>query len=270
MRALRLAILGVLAIVVANPIAVRLCAPRYETLPPDAAVTVAGRAEPVDALARRYAPTFFDDPAVPCGPLRELLYEARAEGGRLSILYRTVWEDERHPVAAIDHAYRLFRRFYFGTATDVEYVRVDVTQATGRVATVDYQTEPSLSAQEMTSAHLRVTEVDPPLPVELYAVSWNHMVSRLGNTVPGRTWVRAAPAVRAVTDEDRWRLWLPRATYGSLAEFGPLELRRELPVYAVAIAVACALERLVAFAGRAGGRKESIAGRRVGPHRGAS
>lgn len=242
---LRRSALAILAILAANPLAVWLCAPRYDTLPPDAPVTVAGRAEPLDSLARRYAPAFFDDPAVPCGPLRELLYEARSEGGRLSILYRTVWDDERHPVAAIDHPYRVFRRFYFGTAKDVEYVRVDVNLATGAVTTVDYQTEPTLSAGEMTSAHLRVTEVDPPLPIELYAVSWNHMVSRLGRSVPGRTWVRATPVVRAVTPDDRWRLWLPRATYSSLSDFGPLKLWREVPVYLLALALVVVIDRLM-------------------------
>ena len=85
----------------------------------------------------------------------------------------------------------------------------------------------------------------PKLPIELYAVSWNHMVSRLGPTVPGRTWVRATPEVRAVTEADRWRLYLPRATYSSLADFGPLKLRRELPVYLAAIALALGLERLI-------------------------
>ncbi len=245
MKLLRRALLAILAILAANPLAVQFCAPRYETLAPDAAVVVAGRPEPLGALARRYAPTFFDDPAVPCGPLRELLYEARAEGGRLSIVYRTVWDDERHPVAAIDHPYRLFRRFYFGTAVDVEYVRIDVALATGAVAALDYQTEPSLSAREMTSAHLRVTERDPALPIELYAVSWNHMVSRLGRGLPGRTWVRAEPALLPVTDEDRRRLWLARATYSSLPDFGPLKLYREAPVYVLALALAFGLERII-------------------------
>ncbi len=242
-RRARGALLGAGALLLSNPLAVWCCAPRVETLPPGATLVVAGRVETLHALARRHVPVFYDDPAIPGGPLREALYEARAAGGRLSILYRTVWDDEVHPVPAIDCAYRLARRIYFGTVRDVEYVRVDVNLASGRPVALEYQPEPTLSRDELTSAHFHTIERDPALPIELYVVSWNHLVSRLGAELPGRAFARAFPEVRPVTDADRWRLWLARATYSELADFGPLSLAREAPLHLGALLLAWAIGR---------------------------
>ncbi len=224
-----------------NELLVRVLAPRYETLPPDATVEVAGAGATVESLARRHLPPIYDPPGARAGPLREVLFEARRAGPQtLAILYRTVWDDEVHPSPRVDGPYRLFRRWYFGTAVDVEYVLVEIDLATGEVAALDYQTEPSLRYDVETSAHARVREEPPRPPIELRVVTWNHMVARRTGAADEGPLVLARPTLRAATDEDRRQLCFARATYGYLEGFGPLPLGWDLTAFGVAIAAGIA------------------------------
>jgi len=246
MRCVRRLLFALFALAIANALAVPCLAPRYETLPSGARIGLAGHHETLESIAIKYVPAFYEDPAMPAGPLREVLYEAREREGRLSILYRTIWQDEIHPVRAADFLYRLFRRVYFGTAIDVEYVLVEIDLETGEILALDYQTEPSLAPDEFFSAHRRVREIGPRPPIELRVVTWNHMLARLDKESAPRGLVRSRPPVRAARDADRRELWLARATYGYLEDFGPLTLGRQAPLFAAALLAALALERLIA------------------------
>lgn len=187
----------------------------------------------LDTLARRHVPAIYQDPALPGGPLRAMLYEAYAEGPRVSILYRTVWDDEIHPVPWLHAVYRPFRQLWYGSARDVEYVRVDVDRASGEVVALDFQTEASGRADATFPRHERVV-LERPRSLALRVLTWNHLLAPADEGAAGRNLVRARPALRAATAADRAELRLRRRTYAYLEPFGPVPLHREAPIFALA------------------------------------
>lgn len=246
MRKRWLPILFLLALIAANPLAARMGARRYETLAPGSPLAVAGRPTTLDALARALVPAFYQDPAMPGGPLREILYEGHAAAGRLSILYRTVWDDEIHPSALLHALYKPFRELYYGSARDVEYVRLEVDLASGALAAVDYQTEGRGRADPDFPLHERVLleGAQAAGPVALRVQTWNHLLAPLG-VGPGPDLARAHPALRPLEDEDRAALRLSRRTYGYLTAFGPGRDLLELPIFGGALLAAMASSRLL-------------------------
>jgi hypothetical protein len=249
---LRLAALG-LVLAAVNPLAARLAAPRYATLPPAAAITVAARATSLEEVARALAPSFWQDPALPGGPLREVLFEGRIEGSRLAILYRTVWDDEVHPTPWMHAVYKPFRELYYGSARDVEYVELDVDLATGALAAVDYQTEALGRAAADFPVHERVLATGPgrsdtpAAPPAFRVLTWNHLLAAIpAGCAPAPGLALEHPVLRPLTDGDRADLRLARRTYAYLHAFGPGSALVELPIFCGAVIAALGGERLVA------------------------
>jgi hypothetical protein len=244
-------ILFLLALLAANPLAVRAGAVRYETIASGAPLVIAGRATTLDAAARTLLPALYQDPAMPGGPMREALYEARAEAGRLSVLYHLVWDDEIHPTPWMHALYKPFRQLFYGSAKDVECVRVEVDLASGAVTAIDYQTEGRGREAPDFPLHARVLvdgirlAAPPPLRVQ----TWNHLFAPLAGP-PGPGLALAHPRVRPVEDADRRALYLSRRTYRYLRGFGPKRDGVELAVFGAAAMAALAV-------GRVAGRRSS-------------
>ncbi len=222
-----------------------------DPLPPDPEIA---------ALAARHAPEIWQDPALPGGPLREMLWEARRAGTRISILYRTVWNDEVHPVALLNKLYRMFRRLYYGSAKDVEYVRVDVDLGAGgaeRVVAVAFQTEARGRAAPLFSRHAPAVIAHPSAPPAFVVLTWNHLLAPLGE--PSGRLVRQSPRLRPLGDADRRALCLGRRTYEELADFGSRDVALEAALLGGAVLGAGAAAPLVWRARRRMDRNTSSA-----------
>ncbi|GAA1871398.1 hypothetical protein [Myceligenerans crystallogenes] len=127
----------------------------YPVLADDAEVEVAGRAVTVAQLAERYLPRFHLAPGHPTPPLLGFVYDAVGQDDRLVLNYFQVWEDEIHPQAVQDLAYRVYRGARYGIPTrDIEYVQVDVDLATGDVAAVTFEGTPGDDYFVHRSVHL--------------------------------------------------------------------------------------------------------------------
>lgn len=142
-------------------------APRYRVI---------ARTPEGETSARRYQPVLSPDPDPPRLCYWEML--PPKDGNKLlPILYRFSWPDETHPKAWADIPYRLFRRLWFGTLEDVEYVLVEVDMTTGEPARIAFES-PELGAI-LVGHKQRVLQQGEfktagPHPV-LRVASWNHI-----------------------------------------------------------------------------------------------
>lgn len=95
----------------------------------------------------------------------------------LVLLYRFAWPDELASGAWWDGAYRGFRRLYYGSTRDLEYVRVWVDLPSGRLKRADF--ESPLEREGLTEHDPRSLE-GPALPSQgthplLRVAGWNHL-----------------------------------------------------------------------------------------------
>jgi hypothetical protein len=69
-----------------------------------------------------------------------MYYRTKIEGETLHITYYTVWDNERHPRYLFHVIYAfLFRKFYYGSIKDIEYIQVDVNLKTKEVTDIRYE-----------------------------------------------------------------------------------------------------------------------------------
>jgi len=109
-------------------------APNYGVIAPDSPVELGGSPVAASALASRFEPLLSGEAASACWfePLPP-------KDGRMAVLYRFSWPDERHPIAALHYVYALWRSVYFGSRQDIEYVWVEADLKTGKPVRVAFE-----------------------------------------------------------------------------------------------------------------------------------
>ena len=123
------------------------------------------------ALAERYQPYLVGgEPASKC------YFEALPpRAGKVAVLYRFSWPDERHPIAALHYLYSLWRKIYFGSVEDIEFVWVEADENTGKPLRIAFEAP---EVGKVFVAHdFRLLDSFPaegthPL---LDVASWNHI-----------------------------------------------------------------------------------------------
>ncbi len=69
-----------------------------------------------------------------------MYYRTKIDGNSLKITYYTVWDNERHPRYLFHVIYSfIFRKFYYGSIKDIEYIQVDVNLDTNEVTDIRYE-----------------------------------------------------------------------------------------------------------------------------------
>ena len=69
-----------------------------------------------------------------------MYYRTNQKGDILQITYYTVWDNERHPRYFFHVLYAfLFRKFYYGSIKDIEYIQIDVDLPTLDITDVRFE-----------------------------------------------------------------------------------------------------------------------------------
>lgn len=156
-------------------------APQYGVILPETEVTIGGQVLSAAAAAARFEPVLSRGEA-PSACYFEALPPER---GRIAILYRFSWPDERHPIAPLDHLYRLWRLVYFGSRQDIEYVWVEADLATGRPVRLAF--EAPGPGRVFVRHRFRMLDAFPTTGAThplMDVVSWNHLL----DTYSSRRW----------------------------------------------------------------------------------
>ena len=106
------------------------------------------------------------------------------DGSKVQIVYRFSWPDERHPLAAVHRLYRLWRRLYFASPEDIEFVWVEADLASGLPTRIAYE-----SPEGLYVVRHRYREHEAGFPVSgahpvLRVASWNHIFETAGVSEP--------------------------------------------------------------------------------------
>lgn len=105
---------------------------------PNALVEVADRQVSAADLAQAYEPVLvwaagFEYPPV------AIIWYVREQGEMVLLAYRVVREDERHPNRVIQLVYGLWRRVYFGSHRDIEYIELLVDRQSGAAQSIRFE-----------------------------------------------------------------------------------------------------------------------------------
>mgnify|MGYP001259332205 CR=1 FL=1 len=115
----------------------------------DFELEVGGETGRIRDLAAAYVPEFYVEPALDahprCGGLRPdaVRYEAVPAGNLLVLNYFLDWQDEIHPSARFKPLHRIFRKVYYASARDIEFVQIGVSRDTGEVVRIAFERDPS-------------------------------------------------------------------------------------------------------------------------------
>lgn len=91
------------------------------------------------ALVKEYQPILYQPKHDKYEP-KFMYYRTRIRGNLLQITYYTVWDNERHPKFLLHIIYAfLFRKFYYGTIKDLEYIQIDIDLRTREMTDVRYE-----------------------------------------------------------------------------------------------------------------------------------
>src|SRR3989344_2662327 len=68
-----------------------------------------------------------------------MYYRTRIRGHMLQIKYQAVWDNEGHPRFLLHLLYAfLFRKLYYGSIKDIEYIQIDIDLRTRKVTDIKY------------------------------------------------------------------------------------------------------------------------------------
>ncbi|MFH0873306.1 MAG: hypothetical protein V1846_00485 [Candidatus Komeilibacteria bacterium] len=69
-----------------------------------------------------------------------MYYRTNLKGDTLQITYYTVWDNERHPRYLLHILYAfIFRKFYYGSIKDIEYIQIDIDLNTRTVTDINFE-----------------------------------------------------------------------------------------------------------------------------------
>lgn len=72
----------------------------------------------------------------------------------VDIFFRVRWMNENHPNFFFDILYQLFRKFYFGSHEDLEYVLIRIDRTTGKNINIKFETDRSLNPDHFFPEHI--------------------------------------------------------------------------------------------------------------------
>jgi hypothetical protein len=93
-------------------------------------------------IAARYQPILYLHKALDYFHPDRVLYEALEQNGVLFLNYYVQWRDEIAPNGIYHFIYSRYRKVRYGSVTDIEFVEVGVTLATGRVDSIAFEWDP--------------------------------------------------------------------------------------------------------------------------------
>jgi hypothetical protein len=99
----------------------------------DYAIDVNGTEKSVIDLAEFYAPNILVPSDLPYPPTDLIFYAHELNEGKLTLSYRVMRDNERHPSTLLHYPYALYRSIHYGSVKDIEYVDVVINTTDGLV-----------------------------------------------------------------------------------------------------------------------------------------
>lgn len=93
----------------------------------------------IRSLVEKYKPIIYQPQSIRPNPVF-IYYEVTTLGDNITITYYIVWPDEYHPNLLIDSLYRMFRILYFGSSTDIEFVKCILNRSSLDIIEVHFET----------------------------------------------------------------------------------------------------------------------------------
>gem|GEM_PF-4612892 len=109
---------------------------------PDRIFKIGGADMSLAAIAARYQPILYLHKALDYMRPDRALYEAFEQEGMLYINYYVQWSDEIAPNKIYHMVYSQIRKVRYGSVTDIEFVEVGISLATGRVDSFSFEWDP--------------------------------------------------------------------------------------------------------------------------------
>jgi len=105
-------------------------------------VRMAGEALSLAEAAARFQPVLFIRRGLDYLRPECIVYEAARAARRLLIDYYVQWEDEIAPFVLWHFAYRAFRKIYYGSEKDIEFVQAGIDIDSAQVDSVAFERDP--------------------------------------------------------------------------------------------------------------------------------
>lgn len=96
-------------------------------------ITVNGLVYTVGQVASEYAPAIIVPEDLDFPPIELKYYAHQFEEEELTISYRVVRENERHPSPVFHHIYAFYRSIKYGSVMDIEYIDIVINTSDGLV-----------------------------------------------------------------------------------------------------------------------------------------
>lgn len=173
----------------------------YDVIEPDKTVIFKDTSLKTENLATIYLPEFFF-PKELQDPKPELVtYEIIQNKNNFSIVYRLIYPTENVPSFYLNKIYSEFRKLYYGSEKDIEFVQIDINKETGIIDRILFETS-SVSYNSLLQKHIPVEIINEedkyslklgeekryfnniPLNethLQLVVISWNHLFNLLNN-----------------------------------------------------------------------------------------
>ncbi len=94
--------------------------------------------EQITTLIKEFQPIIYQPKHDKYEP-KFMYYRTRIRGNILQVTYYTVWDNERHPRYVFHVLYAfLFRKFYYGSIKDIEFIQIDIDLLTKQITDIRY------------------------------------------------------------------------------------------------------------------------------------
>lgn len=182
---------------------------QYIALRPDQAVQIGEKTETVAGWAKTYLPLWSRDERQIKEPLQAVWYEVVESQATYDFVYRAVWEDETHPNAFLDVLYRFWRKAYYGSSRDIEFIELKVDKKNASIKSLQFESGKADGdwgwkhiPHQMPGEKIHTENQTHPL---LVIHTTNHLV-RLQHGSESAAMVRETPEVHAL-DEAQYQMY---------------------------------------------------------------
>lgn len=90
-------------------------------------------------IAKTYLPRIFLQETSDKNHIVKIYYKGISQKDKLSIMYFFCWNDETHPNIFMNFIYKLFRRLYYGSIMDIEFIQLNIDLTTGKVEQILFE-----------------------------------------------------------------------------------------------------------------------------------